>query len=374
MNKETNELTIQRAPVNQALNQVRYPANPMQSYVANQPYFNRYPGKVVMPEINKRPLIILLPWLNSPKSNTVNRLFKFPAALRLFKAGKRLDREDQGQRKKIVSKLFKNQVAFPKVPSGTIPLSIMNNIPILKSHKGGKLVISRYNSFLLHKLFPFEQNKNKSITQPSLSKYRNTPLYIRLPKQNRFLPNSMHPVSREERLGSVTLPSVETNTARNQPKFFPGLQISNSSPYMNQNRIQSDSPADNAYRKDRKFPYQYTLNRFIYPERTKLWTNTSPYFKPKVNIINSKNFQITTHYTRLQNDASFRSPLSKALHIRPHHWEREQKFNSAGDKVVTEGELKEKDLFGDILPRDHIRHKPGGKKAKATKKKSPFSK
>lgn len=93
-----------------------------------------------------------------------------------------------------------------------------------------------------------------------------------------------------------------------------------------------------------------------------------------MNIINSKNFQITTHYTRLQNDASFRSPLSKALHIRPHHWEREQKFNSAGDKVVTEGELKEKGLFGDILSRDHIRHKPGGKKAKATKKKSPFSK
>lgn len=180
----------------------------MQSYVANQPYFNRYPGKVVMPEINKRPLIILLPWLNSPKSNTVNRLFKFPAALRLFKAGKRLDREDQGQRKKIVSKLFKNQVAFPKVPSGTIPLSIMNNIPILKSHKGGKLVISRYNSFLLHKLFPFEQNKNKSITQPSLSKYRNTPLYIRLPKQNRFLPNSMHPVSREERLVALLCPQL----------------------------------------------------------------------------------------------------------------------------------------------------------------------
>ena len=41
---------------------------------------------------------------------------------------------------------------------------------------------------------------------------------------------------------------------------------------------------------------------------------------------------------------------------------------------MTEGELKEKDLFGDILSRDHIRHKPGGKKAKATKKKSPFSK
>ncbi|XP_022800516.1 uncharacterized protein LOC111338320 isoform X2 [Stylophora pistillata] len=43
-NRETNQLTVQRAPVNQAFNQVRYPAYPMQSYLTNQPYFNRYPA------------------------------------------------------------------------------------------------------------------------------------------------------------------------------------------------------------------------------------------------------------------------------------------------------------------------------------------
>ena len=360
MSQETSQLTLPTAPVNRAVNQASFQANPVQSYIANRPYFNQIPGKGVMSQA--KPMLTLVPRLISQQANTVNGFSKFPAALKwVLKADNKLDRITQGQKKKTVSKLLENKKIFPVSPSGTIPLSIMENIPILKSYKGSRLVISRSNSYLLHKLFPFEEKSNKSSRPPTLNRYPSAMFYSKPLTQNRFLPNSIAPFSRDTRLDNITSHPVKTDTARNQLKIVPALP-SDSSSYTNQN-IMFPFPLVNSYPKDRKFLYHGITHRFNYPERKQSWTNPSSYFKPQVKLINNQNFQISSQSTKLANDVTFGSPLNNEFYTSPRPGVKEDKFNSAGDKVVTEGELKEKGLFSNILSRDHIRHKPG-KKAK----------
>ncbi|KAJ7333857.1 Hemicentin-1 [Desmophyllum pertusum] len=48
--KETDQLTLSAATVNQAVNQANFQTNPVQSYVASQPYYNPYTGLV--PRVN----------------------------------------------------------------------------------------------------------------------------------------------------------------------------------------------------------------------------------------------------------------------------------------------------------------------------------
>ena len=73
--QETGQLALSTAPVNQAT----FQANPVQRYIANQPYFNPFTGKSAMSQYINRPMSGFSS-LTSKQANTVlNRYAIFPA-------------------------------------------------------------------------------------------------------------------------------------------------------------------------------------------------------------------------------------------------------------------------------------------------------
>ena len=283
-----------------AVNQATFQANPVQSYISNQPYFNRFTGKGVMTQSMNRPMSTFSS-LTSSKDNSVDRYTMFPAMSAWNLIGEnRPNFISKAQKRKPVPRQMENQKMSPVSMSGTIPLSTEENIPIIKPYKSGKLVISRSNSYLLHNLFPFAnsnvpcRNNMEGTSSSSYSKpftqnaILTNPLpYLHGENTHRVLP---HPVEAESLTNKLTSVSQTTTLASNI-----GL-------YDNQNKITFPaSPLVNGYLKDSSF-----------------W---------------------------ISNDA-----ITHSFH--------DIETGQGKDKVVTEGELKEKGLLNDILSRDHIRHKP----------------
>lgn len=282
-----------------AINQATFQANPMQSYISNQPYFNRFTGKGVMTQSINRPMSTFSSSTSS-KANAVDRYTVFPAMSAWNLIGEnRPNFISKAQKEKPVPRQMENQKMSPVSMSGTIPLSTEENVPIIKPYKSGKLFISRSNSYLLHNLFPFANSNvpcRNNVEGASSSSYskpftQNAILTAPLPclhgeNTYRVLP---HPVEAGSLTNKLTSVSQTTTLASNI-----GL-------YDNQNKITSPSQLVNDYLKDSSF-----------------W---------------------------IPNDA-----ITHGFH--------NIETGQAKDKVVTEGKLKERGLLNDILSRDHIHHKP----------------
>lgn len=364
--KETDQLTLSAATVNQAVNQANFQTNPVQSYVASQPYYNPYTGKGVTSQSIKRPTLRSVPSFTSREATTINR----------YSTGFRTDILTKGRQEKPLSRQLQNKKIFPVSASGTIPLSTVENIPILKSYKGSRLVISSSNSYLLHKLFPFANSNFLRKNNNELKQSKPSTPY-RYPSkaftQNRFLTNSIYPSSHKERI-DVTSHPVQTSTVRNRFRYFPQANAlaGNRVSYGNRNTITSSSPSINGYPKGSTFFNDGITHTIGHPKNGQASANLySSYLRPQVKLIPNRNFQITQESlfkpvsTTLAKDAAFRSPMANGFYPHPVLWGKGGKIDSV--KVVTEGELKEKGLLSDILSRDHIRHK-SGKMGKGRKK------
>lgn len=337
----------------------------MQSYIANQPYFKQFTGKdVTSPSIN-RPTSRFSS-LTSSEANTFNRYYNtFPTASTWsLDVDNRLDLITKQQKEKLVSRQMENKKMSPVLMSGITPLSTAGNTPIFRPYEGDKLDISRSNSYLFHNLFPLV---NSNVLRRNDNKGTSFSFYSKPLTQNAILTTDSPPFSHKEGTYRVTSHPDKEGSLRN--RFTSVSQInalaSNVGLYENQNKITS-SPLVNGYlNKDSTFPNGGITDSFHNTETGQaLPANHGAYFRPSVKITPSDNFQLTQYSffkpvsTNVANDSAFRSPLDSAFYPYPTLLGKGSKISSAEDKVVTEGELKEKGLLSDILSRHHIRRRP----------------
>ena len=313
----------------------------MQSYIANQPYFNRFTGKGEMTPSTSRPMSRFSS-LTLSEANTFHRYNTFPAASTWgfnFNGNNRLDHITKKHKEKPVSsRQLENTKMSPVPKSGTIPLSTVENIPIIRPF------ISRSNSYLFHNLFP---PANSNFLPRNDNDGTGSSFY-----SNPFTPHPVKALSLRNRFTSVS----QTNAL-----------ASNNGLYENQNRITSSSPLlVNGYLKGSTFPNDGITHSLHNTEtRQELSTNPYSYFRLPVKTTQRHNFQLTQYSffkpvsSNVTNDSAFRSALNSAFYPRRPLLGKSGKVSSAEDKVVTEGELNEKGLLSDILSRDHIHRKPG---------------
>ena len=149
----------------------------MQSYIANQPYFNQFTGKgLTSPSIN-RPMSRFSS-LTSSEADRFNRYYNtFPAVSTWgLDVDNRLDLITKQQNEKPVSRQMETKKMSPVLMSGIIPLSTARNIRIIRPYGSDKFVISRSNSYLFHNRFPLEisnflrRNNNKGTSFSFYSK------------------------------------------------------------------------------------------------------------------------------------------------------------------------------------------------------------
>lgn len=278
--QETSQVALSKAAVNQAT----FQANPVQSYISNQPYFNRFTGKSVMTQSMNRPMSTFSS-LTSSRANAVDRYTMFPAMSAWNLIGE--------NRHNFIAKAQKGK-PVPVSMSGAIPLSTEENIPIIKLYKSGKLVIYRSKSYLLHNHFPFA---NANVPCRNNMEGASSSSYSKPFTQNAILPNPL-PYLHGENTNRVLPYPVEAGSLTNKLTSVSQTTTlaSNIGLYDNQNKITSPSPFVNSYLKDSLF-----------------W---------------------------IPNDA-----ITHSFH--------NIETGQAKDKVVTEGELKEKGLLNDIVARSH---------------------
>ena len=300
----------------------------MQSYITNQPYFNRFTGKGVMTPSTNRPISRFFS-LTSSEANTFNRYNTFLAASAWgLNSDKGLDLITKEHKRKPVSRQLENKKVSSVSMSGTTPLSTVRNIPITTPYKGEKLVNYLSNSYLFHNLFPlpnsyFLRRNDKSTS----SSFYSSPIM-----QNAILTSSL-PNFHKERTYSVTPHPVEAGSLRNR---FTSVSQTNALP----------------------------SNIGLYGNRHKITSSEK--------TTQRDNFQLTQYSTNVANDSAFRSPLNSAFYLDPTLLGKDGKISSTEDKVVTEGELKEEGLLSDILSRDHIRRKPGKVRKKQLRNRNSF--
>ena len=327
----------------------------MQSYIANQPYFNQFTGKgLTSPSIN-RPMSRFSS-LTSSEADRFNRYYNtFPAVSTWgLDVDNRLDLITKQQNEKPVSRQMETKKMSPVLMSGIIPLSTARNIRIIRPYGSDKFVISRSNSYLFHNRFPLEisnflrRNNNKGTSFSFYSK----PF-----TQNAILTNPLL-YYHKKRTYSVTAQPAEEASPRNR---FTSVSQTNAfassiALYENHYKVTSSSPFVNGYFKNSTFSNDGITHSFHNTDTgQELSTNPYSYFRRPVKPTPSDNFQLTN----VANDSTLRSSLNSAVYPWPTLLRKGGKISSAEDKVVTEGELKEKGLLSDILSRDHIRRKPG---------------
>lgn len=311
----------------------------MQSYIANQPYFNQFTGKgLTSPSIN-RPMSRFSS-LTSSEVDRFNRYYNtFPAVSTWgLDVDNRLDLITKQQNEKPVSRQMETKKMSPVLMSGIIPLSTARNIRIIRPYGSDKFVISPSNSYLYNKGTSFSFC-SKPFTQ------------------NAILTNPL-PYYHKKRTYSVTAQPAEEASPRNR---FTSVSQTNAlassiALYENHYKVTSSSPFVNGYFKNSTFSNDGITHSFHNTDTgQELSTNPHSYFRRPVKPTPSDNFQLTN----VANDSAFRSSLNSAVYPWPTLLRKGGKISSAEDKVVTEGELKEKGLLSDILSRDHIRRKPG---------------
>ena len=362
-----NQLKFPLPNVNQAAFQV----NPVQSYTANQPYFNRFAGKGVKVLSNQRTTLTSVPSFMPRQFNTIHRYIGFSAVSnRDGKASNRPSLTSKGQIENPRSRQLANKKMIPAAASGVVPVSLIKSIPILKSYEGGRLVISRSNSYLLNKLFPSTKADSPRPNTNELQWRLNNLTTFRYPSSVYFKPASQ---SKLILTNSVT-PSfpIEYYTDRDishineaggmRDKLKTSLQT-NAFPYKNQNN--TTSRLARGYLKGGSVLSNSVRNGYSSAATVQALTNPYSDFKPRLTSVSTNNFQITrgSHSLpvisggRSANNIGFQLPLTKVFFHHPFPWRKGRKTGSTEDKVVTEEELREKGLLGAIMSRNHIHYK-----------------
>lgn len=358
------------------VNQAAFQANPVQSYIATQPYSNPFTGKGMKVLSSQRSSSASVPSLTSRQLNAFHRYPLFPGVQSSArKTGNRLHLTAKNQVQDPQSRQLGTQKIIPVSASGIIPLSIIKNIPILKSYNGSKLVISRSNSFLMNKLFPFAKTDSPGpktelqsrLGSPATFRYPNVAFYFKPPMESKVLTKSIPPFfPKEYYLNRDFFHTYETDATKDKLKTSretnPLARVGGS--YGDQNIIASFFA--NGYL---NVPRNSVKQSYGHTEPGQALSNPYSYFKPRETSVSANSFQLTrgSHFTpaiaarKLANDIGFQSPLNKGFYFRSLPRGKGHKTGSTADRVVTEGELRDKGLLSDILSRNHINHITRGK-------------
>lgn len=352
----------------QSINQVAYQDNVLQRYRANQPYFNRFTGKVGKMLLSPQTATASVPSLTPRQENTSYRHITSDKA-QAHRARNRLDFKLKGRIENPYPRQLEHQKFVPFSEFGIIPLSVIKTIPILRSYKGGRLVISRFNSYLWNKLFPFGKPNTLRKRTDGLHFRLEKPVTFRYPTSPFFAKKNQKPVL----TNYIVSPFSERNKANNR-------YISPTNETSSARQILRLSVQTNALANTMSFPYtnghwfktgnipiNSAKHSYDQIETRQALINPHSYFKPQVipvsSIINFQtaretNFRPAMPTPYLAMNAGFQSPL-KGFHIRlSRPWREGHETGSNGKgKVVTEGELKEKGLLSNILSRNHIHRK-----------------
>ena len=262
---------------------------------------------------------------------------------------------------------------FPVSASGVMPSSVMKNILVgLKLYKGDRLRIFHPNSLFLYKLFSYAkshslsqyaensnglQNENKILLSRPLS----SASYFKPAVQSRGLTNPISPyINKEYYVNRDNFRANEIGASRGKQQSYAlgGL----GGPYNNQNIMVSRST--NGFLKASSVPYNNVRVSQATYGQAQAFSHSYSHFTPQVTSGSTNSFQITlkspprpaTSGSQIANTVGFLSPLNKQFHPRLFPWGKGGRTVPPADKVVTEGELKEKGLLSDILSRNHIRH------------------
>lgn len=328
-------------------NQVAFPVNPLQSYIENQPYLNRFTGKDMKVLSNQWRASALVPSFVSRQGNTIHQYIT-SSDVWGHRARNRFGLTSNGQMEnRPQPRQLRNQKIIPSA-SGVILFSLIKNIPILKSYNGGNFVISRSNLYLLNKLFPFA---TPHAARPNTYKWQlNKPTTFRYPNGAFCFTNKTDSAT------DTLKPGVQANPVAN----VGGL-------YQNQNIIGTQFP--NGYLNIGDAPansVKQSYNHIVMGKASYL----KPHVKPlalanSFQTIRGSNSRPIMSAGYLANNPGFQSQLNKGFHIRHSFpWRKRLGPVSNAGKVVTEGELREKGLLSDILSRNHINNNKGGKVSK----------
>ena len=225
-----------------------------------------------------------------------------------------------------------------------MPSTIITASTILKSHGSPRLAgIARSNSFLLQRLFPYYA-KQASQTETS---------------QN--AKGQLDRLTQSSADFSLTAfqskPSLQsTPVLKNTVTPYINYKTTGSR-YENQNIIASSSP--NGYSDASIVPYKnarlsQTANGLMQASFDPYSHLTNQVTAASTNILSSPN----THEPALSTErVSDIAGVSKQFYTRLLPWGNERRKVPTADKIVTEGELKEKGLLAHILSRDHINYR-----------------
>ena len=328
----------------QPINQVAFPANPLQSYIENQPYFNRFTGKDMKVLSNQWRASAFVPSFVSRQGNTIHQYIT-SSNVWGHRARNRFGLTSNGQMEnRPHPRQLSNQKIIPSV-SGVIPFSLIKNIPILKSYNGGHFVISRSNLYLLNKLFPFAK---PHAARPNTYKWQlSKPTQFRYPNDAFYFTNKTNfPTDRLK-------PRVQANALANAGGLYQNQNIRGTlfpNGYLNT----GDAPANSV---------KQSYNHIVMGKASYLKPLVEPLaLANSFQTIRGSNSRSVMSAGYLANNPGFQAQLNKGFHLRHSFpWRKRLKPASNAGKVVTEGELREKGLLSDILSRNHINNKKGGK-------------
>lgn len=246
-------------------------------------------------------------------------------------------------------KVSSRQLTLPisSIVRGVVmPSTIITASTILKSHDSPRLAgIARSNSFLFHKLFPYYA-KQASLTTTSQS----------TKGQQDRLSQSRADFSFPFNVAFQSKPSLQSTPVLKNA-VTPYTNYTNiDSRYDNQNIIASSSP--NGYNDPSIVRYKNA--RLSQTANGLMQASFDPYSHPtnqitaaSTNILSSPNTHKPALSTERVGDIA---GVSKQFYTRLLPWGDERRKVPTADKIVTEGELKEKGLLAHILSRDHINY------------------
>lgn len=231
------------------------------------------------------------------------------------------------------------------VRGGVMPSTVITASTILKSLYNPRLGIARSKSFLLHRLFPYYA-KQASLTKTGQ----------RTKGQQDRLTQSSADFSFPFNVAFQSKPSLQsTPFLKSTVKPYNNYTILGSR-YDNQNILASSLP--NGYTDATVVPYKnawsrQTANGLMQASVDPYSHLTNQITAASTNILSSPNTHEPTLSTERVGDIA---GVSKQFYTRLLLRGNERRKVPAADKIVTEGELREKGLLAHILSRDHINY------------------
>ena len=246
-------------------------------------------------------------------------------------------------------KVSSRQLTLPisSIVRGVVmPSTIITASTILKSHDSPRLAsIARSNSFLLHRLFPYYAKQGLLTTTSQSTK-----------GQQDRLTQSRADFSFPFNVAFQSKPSLQsTPVLKNTVTPYINYKTMGGR-YEYQNIIASSSP--NGYNDASIVPNKnarlsQTTNGLMQASVDPYSHLTNQITAASTNILSSPNTHEPALSTERVGDIA---GVSKQFYTRLLPWGNERRKVPTADKIVTEGELKQKGLLAHILSRDHINY------------------